>query len=57
MKCTCCNVDFPPSEIADLKVKRKLSKKCLARLRAMPRRAQEKPSTAIPDRIFRVMAL
>lgn len=56
--CTCgCNRDYPESEIADLKVKRKLSRECLRRLRSIPRRAQHKPSTAIPGAIFRMVSL
>ena len=43
MKCHCCNQDFPVSEIHDTRCKKRLSKVCIAKLRAMPRTIRSGP--------------
>lgn len=53
--CRCCGRLFPDSQIHDLKVKRPISRECLARLRAMPNVRRQKPLTAIPSPFFRMM--
>jgi len=50
--CTCgCAREYPESKIHDMGVKKKLSKLCIAKLRAMPRTIRSGPQRELPKMV------